>query len=78
MLLCLYSMQSFAQDTTFYDGSWDKMALRSEATYYTLIKNEHPDSSGKAFVKSYTISGQIVEEINYSNYKKYILDGKFR
>ena len=78
ILLCLYSLHSFAQDTTFYDGSWDKVNSRSEATYYTLIKNEQPDSFGRAVVKSYTLSGQIIEEINYSNFKKYILDGTFK
>ena len=65
----------FGQDTTFYDNDWNIVNSMDSAFTYSIVSYEKDDAN-MAIVRNYLKSGQIKTENHYSDYKKYILEGK--
>lgn len=68
-ILLLSSCIVSAQDTTFYNEDWDTIQSINQCSYYKILERNSVDSN-TASIKTFFKSGQIKEEINYSNYTK--------
>ena len=71
------ALNSFGQDTTFYNNDFGEVSAMNEATYYEVVIRD-PADTNRAQMKSYDVSGQLKSEENYSDYPKKKRDGKFR
>lgn len=74
MILCSIALSSIAQDTTYYDGKWQKMNSAEGAEFYRTVTHVKKKSN-TARVHEYFISGEMYSEINYSDYASKIKDG---
>lgn len=75
--LCIVSLISYGQDTTYYDYDWNKVSSMNKAHYYEVIQRDQVDTN-RVNETIYYKSGQKRTEKNYSVYKDKKLDGKFK
>lgn len=68
-------LNTFAQDTTYYDSKWKKIESSEGAEFYEIVSRDKKDSN-KAMVNNYFISGEIYSEMTYSNYTDEVKEGK--
>ncbi len=73
-LFITIGVKAYCQDTLFYDKDWKKTDSYRKSEYYTIVTRDNSDTS-KAKETSYFKSGQIRQEIFYSNYSKYKREG---
>jgi protein TonB len=74
VMLLLLCANVFAQDTIYYDRYFMKVTDKSQAVRYETV--EFKGGVDTATVRTYSISGQLQSEINYSLYSGKIQHGK--
>lgn len=73
-LLLIVNYNVFCQDTIFFDSDWKKINTYKQSEYYSIILRDNTDTS-KAKVTTFFKSGQIRQELFYSNLSKHLRDG---
>lgn len=64
-------------DTTWLNASRKKIQNKDSAVYFAILSKENPESQ-KVVGKTYFVSGQIQEVVNYSGLKPKTIDGKYQ
>jgi periplasmic protein TonB len=80
VLALLFLLESFCvngQDTIFFDYDRNQVSSMAHAEYFSIVVYES-ENKNRAIETSYFKSGKIKSQINYSDYKNKISDGKQR
>ncbi len=75
LVFLLLSSFSYAQDTTYYDVNWDKTTQITNAAFYKAVKYDTVKKDIRANENVYSISGKLISQKSYLNYKTRLLDG---
>lgn len=77
LLLLLPALITVGQDTSYFDDEWIKVSSMRYAKYYKILVRDQADTN-RATESTYFNFGQIKELVNYSNYSKKTIDGKYK
>jgi periplasmic protein TonB len=71
----IFSYNLFGQDTIYLDSQWKSTEVYDSAYYFKIIAH-NIDDTNRVSEKLYDKTGQILKELNFSNYRKKISDGR--
>lgn len=75
LFFLLVSFKIYSQDTIYLNKDWERVTIRENYAYFKIVIKDKQDTN-IASEKTFSKSGQIIEENNYSIFSKSTKHGK--